>query len=140
MATTTFTNATDYGPSDIITSVVTVSGMTAGTITSIRLEIDWHPDINGICGSDAGDSSCEVTDPDGTTHTVFLDADLSGSGPQSNGFDIDSIDFPSNPNGSWSFRLEDFYANGCNTVDETRVIFTDSSSSVENPAFLMFVD
>ena len=140
MATSTFTNATDYGPSDNISSTVTVTGMTASTITAIRVEMDWHPDPGGSCGSDAGDSYGSVTDPDSTYHTIFADAELSGGGVQSAGFDIASSNFPSNPNGSWNFLLEDYAGNGCNTQDEVRVIFTYTDAATGNPAFAMFVD
>jgi hypothetical protein len=40
MPNTTFTNATDYGPDDSLSSAVTVSGITAGDVTNVRLEID----------------------------------------------------------------------------------------------------
>ena len=129
MPNTTFTNATDYGPDDSLSSAVTVSGITAGDVTNVRFEIDWNPNGgDAFCGNDASGSSLTVTDPDGSTITIFSYGDKSGAGARTDTHDITSS-FASTFNGSYTFNLEDEDAMGCNTIDETRVIVTTSASS-----------
>ena len=124
MATTTFTNATDYGPDDYINSAVNVTGMTVANVTNVRLEIDWNPNgADPFCGGDAETSSCVVTNPAGGTSTVFSSYSKSGANARTDTYDITSS-FPGTFNGNWTFTLEDEDMMGCNTVTETRVIVT----------------
>ena len=128
MATTTFTNATDYGPDDNINSAVNVTGMTVADVTNVRLEIDWNPNgSDPSCGGDAASSSCQVTDPGGGVTVVFNSYDKSGTSARTDTHDITS-GFPSSFNGNWTFTLEDEDAMGCNTVTETRIIVTYTSA------------
>ncbi len=141
MATTTFTNTTDYGPDDYIDSAVNVTGMTVANVTNVRLEIDWNPNgSDPFCGGDAASSSCQVTDPGGGVTVVFNSYDKSGANARTDTHDITS-GFPSSFNGNWTFTLEDEDAMGCNTVTETRIIVTHSgAAATTNAPFLMFVD
>jgi len=140
MATTTFTNASDYGPDDYIESAVNVTGMTVADVTNVRLEIDWNPNgADPFCGGDAASSSCIVNNPAGGTTTMFNSYDKSGANARTDTHDITSS-FPGTFNGNWTFILEDEDAMGCNTVTETRIIVTYTASATGNPAFLMFVD
>jgi len=140
MASTTFTNASNYGPDDYINSAVNVTGMTVADVTNVRLEIDWNPNgADPSCGGDAASSSCTITDPGGGVTTVFNSYDKSGTSARTDTHDITS-GFPSSFNGNWTFTLEDEDAMGCNTVTETRVIVTYTASATGNPAFIMFVD
>ena len=140
MATSTFTNTTNYGPDDYIESAVNVTGITVADVTNVRLEIDWNPNGQGpFCGGDAASSYCIVTNPAGGTTTVFNSYDKSGATARTDTHDITS-GFPGTFNGNWTFTLEDEDYTGCNTVTETRVIVTYTASATGNPAFLMFVD
>jgi len=141
MATTTFTNTTDYGPDDYINSAVNVTGMTVANVTNVRLEIDWNPNVSDpFCGGDASSSSCTVTNPAGGVTVVFNSYDKSGANARTDTHDITS-GFPGTFNGNWTFTLEDEDAVGCNGVTETRIIVTyTASTATTNTAFLMFVD
>ena len=141
MATSTFTNATDYGPDDYIESAVNVTGITVADVTNVRLEIDWNPNgSDPFCGGDAASSSCNVTNPAGGNTVMFSSYDKSGATARTDTHDITS-GFPATFNGNWTFTLEDEDAMGCNTVAETRVIVTyTASTATTNTAFLMFLD
>tara|TARA_Y100000361_G_scaffold110294_1_gene100343 strand:- start:12236 stop:15478 length:3243 start_codon:yes stop_codon:yes gene_type:complete len=133
MATTTFTNATDYGPDDSINSVVNINGITAGNVTNVRFEIDWNPNgADPFCGGDASSSSCTVTDPDGGVVNMFSSYTKSGANARTDTHDITS-GFASTFNGNYTFTLEDEDAMGCNTVTETRIIVTYTESVANAP-------
>tara|TARA_Y100001937_G_C7122104_1_gene333119 strand:+ start:636 stop:1367 length:732 start_codon:yes stop_codon:yes gene_type:complete len=134
MATTTFTNATDYGPDDSINSVVNINGITAGNVTNVRFEIDWNPNgADPFCGGDASSSSCTVTDPDGSVVNMFSSYTKSGANARTDTHDITS-GFASTFNGNYTFALEDEDAMGCNTVTETRIIVTYTEVAANNPS------
>ena len=141
MATTTFTNTTDYGPDDYIQSSVTITGITRADVTNVRLEIDWNPNgSDPFCGGDAASSSCFVSNPAGGYTTMFSSYDKSGANARTDTYDITS-GFPLTFNGTWTFTLEDEDYMGCNTVTETRIIVTHTAAATTtNAAFLMFVD
>tara|TARA_R110000823_G_scaffold250147_1_gene373297 strand:- start:446 stop:865 length:420 start_codon:yes stop_codon:yes gene_type:complete len=139
MATTTFTNATDYGPDDDLNSSVTITGITVSAVTNIRLEIDWNPD--GDCGGDAQGGECTVYSPgDEAYYGMFSGYSQSGTDARTNTYDITSS-FPSGLNGAWRFNLQDYDMTGCFQITETRIIVTyTAAATTTNAPFLMFVD
>ncbi len=140
MATTTFTNTTDYGPADEIYSNITISGITVSEVTNMRFEIDWTPD-GDECGGDASSSSCVVYDPDSSPSVnMFSYGQLSGGDARTDTSDKTSS-FPSSLNGLWRFYLADEDYTECNQVTETRIIVTyTAAAATTNAAFSMFVD
>ena len=143
MASTTFTNASDYGPDDYLTSAVNITGITVADVTNMRFELDWNPNFSDSddedCGGDASSSVCVIANPDGGTFTMFAYGSKSGTIARTDTFDKTSS-FPTNFNGNWTFQLTDDDAMGCNSILETRIIVTYSTGATGSPAFLMFVD
>jgi len=140
MATTTFTNTTDYGPADEIYSNITISGITVGDVTNMRFEIDWTPD-GDECGSDASSSSCNIIDPDSSTSLQMFSYGSLNGGEARTSISNKTSSFPSNFNGTWRFFLNDEDYTECNQVTETRIIVTyTAAATTTNAPFLMFVD
>jgi len=139
MATTTFTNATDYGPDDDLNSSVTISGITVSEVTNMRFEIDWNPD-GDFCGGDAQGGECVIYDPDDNYFQMFGAYSQSGGEARTTTYDKTSS-FPSGLNGAWRFNLQDYDMTGCFQITETRIIVTYTpATTTTNAPFLMFVD